>query len=257
MSEAPVFDGEIAVTGNEQRAGVVTLHLASPPEFRSARAGQFLFLASHRGGAPLLGRPMSILGADDSLSVAFTVFSGATALLAASERGERLHVFGPLGEPFGEMPHDVLVIADGTHFGTLLGFAIERARERRPVDVVFVTRPPDRPAGPATAGEQDTVLAERFERVARSIRVVPLERLESVLDHAPPDAVAAGASNAAMAIVQREAEHRGIAGRAALQTAMPCGLGACQGCIFPRRAGGWLRVCDGPVFDLSEPEFGG
>jgi len=256
MSGPPVFDGEVAVLSNEQRAGVVTLTLACPPEFESARAGQFLFIASHRAGAPLLGRPMSILGTRDGVAVTFTVYSAATAILAAAERGERLHVFGPLGEPFGQMPQAMLVITDGTHFGTLLGFVQERAGAGHPADVVFITRPPDWRAGPITAAEQDAVLAGRFERVARSIRAVPLDRLESVLDHAPPDAIAAGASDAAMAIVQREAERRAIPGRAALQTAMPCGLGACQGCIFPRRGGGWLRVCDGPVFDLAAPDFG-
>jgi dihydroorotate dehydrogenase electron transfer subunit len=153
------------------------------------------------------------------------------------------------------MPDDVLLIADGTHFGTLLGFARERADGGRPVDTIFVTRPPERPAGAVTAGEQDAVLADRFAALSRSMRAVPLGELEAALEEAPPHAVAAGASNAAMAIVQRVAERRGVAGRAALQTAMPCGLGACQGCIFPRRGGGWLRVCDGPVFPLSEPEF--
>lgn len=256
MKGQPVFDGRIAVLHNEARAGVVTLTLASPPEFETARAGQFLMVSSLRPGAPLLARPMSILATRPSLSITFTVYSDATRMLAEAERGERLHVTGPLGEPFGEMPHEVLAVADGTHFGTLLGFAHERAAERRPADVVFITRPPEQRAGPVNAAEQDAVLAERFERVARSIRVVPPDMLDSVLAHAPPDAIAAGASNAAMRIVQADAEGRGIPGRAALQTAMPCGLGACQGCIFPRRGGGWLRVCDGPVFPLGEPEFG-
>lgn len=255
MTGAPVFDGEVAVVGNEQRAGVVTLHLERPEEFRAARAGQFALIASHRAGAPLLARPMSLLGTTPHLAVAFTVFGGGTQLLADAGRGERLHVVGPLGEPFGEMPDDVLLVTDGTHFGTLLGFASERAGQGRPVDVVYVTRPPEQRAGPVSAGAQDAVLAERFERVARSIRVEGIDRLDSLLDHAPPEAVAAGASDAVMRIVQREAERRGLPGRAALQTAMPCGLGACQGCIVPRRGGGWLRVCDGPVFDLAEPEF--
>jgi len=249
----PVFDGEIAVIHNEARAGVVTLTLASPPEFEGARAGQFLMVASLRPGAPLLARPMSILSARPSLAITFTVYSEATRMLAEAARGERLHVTGPLGEPFGDMPDDVLVVADGTHFGTLLGFAHERAAAGRPADVCFVERPA---GGRPGASEQDTVLTERFERVARSIRVVPFEKLDSILSHAPPEAIAAGASNAAMRIVQEDAGARGIPGRAALQTAMPCGLGACQGCIFPRRAGGYLRVCDGPVFPLSEPEFG-
>jgi dihydroorotate dehydrogenase electron transfer subunit len=30
---------------------------------------------------------------------------------------------------------------------------------------------------------------------------------------------------------------------------MACGVGACQGCALPARAGGYLRACaDGPVF---------
>jgi dihydroorotate dehydrogenase electron transfer subunit len=254
MTDGAVFDGDVRLVANDQAAGVVTLTLESPNEFEGARAGQFALVASHRPGAPLLARPMSILGTTP-LRIAFTVFGGGTQLLAEAEPGEALHLVGPLGRPFGALAENTLLVTDGTHFGTLLALAQERFAAERPVDAIFVTRPPDRPAGPVTAGEQDAVLAARFEASARSLRTLPLDRLEQALADTDPGAVAAGASNAAMAVVQRVFEERAIAGEAALQTAMPCGLGACQGCIFPVRSGGWVRVCEGPVFPLDAPAF--
>ena len=48
------------------------------------------------------------------------------------------------------------------------------------------------------------------------------------------------------------AEH-GVAGQAALETAMGCGFGACLGCAVPHLAGRFALCCkDGPVFRLDE-----
>jgi hypothetical protein len=39
----------------------------------------------------------------------------------------------------------------------------------------------------------------------------------------------------------------------ALEAGMACGVGACFGCVVPRRGGGYLRVCvEGPVIDAAE-----
>jgi dihydroorotate dehydrogenase electron transfer subunit len=48
------------------------------------------------------------------------------------------------------------------------------------------------------------------------------------------------------------AEH-GVAGEAALETAMGCGFGACLGCAVPHVSGRYALCCkDGPVFALDE-----
>ncbi len=43
---------------------------------------------------------------------------------------------------------------------------------------------------------------------------------------------------------------RHVPAQLALEAGMACGFGACYGCVVPKRAGGYLRVCvDGPVVD--------
>ncbi len=43
--------------------------------------------------------------------------------------------------------------------------------------------------------------------------------------------------------------HRGIPAHLSAEQWMACGVGACQGCVLPARAGGYLRACaDGPIF---------
>jgi dihydroorotate dehydrogenase electron transfer subunit len=45
----------------------------------------------------------------------------------------------------------------------------------------------------------------------------------------------------------------GVAGQAALETAMGCGYGACLGCAVSRSDGRYALCCrDGPVFDFAE-----
>jgi dihydroorotate dehydrogenase electron transfer subunit len=251
----PVFDGDVPLVKREAAEDVVTLSLERPAEFANARPGQFAMVATNRPGGPLLARPMSILSAEPHLKITFTIFGEATERLAETQPGETVHVFGPLGRPFLGLLPGLVIVTDGTHFGTLLGLAQERSREGQAAHVVFVTRPPDWRAGSTTAARQDAVLADRFAAVARTLTTTPLDGLEAELEASEPDAIAAGAGNAAMAIVQSLADRRGIEGQAALQTAMPCGLGACQGCIFPLRDGGHVRVCDGPVFPLDAPAF--
>jgi len=253
--DRPVFDGDVPLVDSEIAEDVVTLSLERPGEFAHARPGQFVMVAARRPGGPLLARPMSILGVEPFLRITFTIFGDATERLAQTRPGEALHVFGPLGDPFRGLLPGLLVVTDGTHFGTLLALAEERSREGQAADVVYVTRPPEWRAGSTTAARQDAVLADRFAAAAATLTTVPIDRLEGELLSARPHAIAAGAGNAAMKIVQRVAETAGTPGEAALQTGMPCGLGACQGCVFPLRKGGYVKVCEGPVFPLHEPEF--
>ena len=53
-------------------------------------------------------------------------------------------------------------------------------------------------------------------------------------------------------LAELAAEH-GVRGKAALETPMGCGYGACLGCAVPHVDGRWALCCkDGPVFGLDE-----
>lgn len=249
----PLFAGNVALASITEVAGVVTMTFAAPPAFATARAGQFLLAGSNRDGAPLLPRPMSIL-ATDPLTIAFGWQGEGTRLLSAAIPGEPIHLFGPLGHPFAALPAGTLLVAEGAHFGTLLALASELSAAGRTTEVLFITRPDSAAAGPVSAGEQDRALMAMFAPVAT---VTPVSRADLVgaLSARSPAAIVAGASDAAMAVIQRHAEERKVPGQAALQVAMPCGIGACQSCIRKMRDGAYRLVCKGPVFPLDEPAF--
>jgi 2-polyprenylphenol hydroxylase and related flavodoxin oxidoreductases len=56
-----------------------------------------------------------------------------------------------------------------------------------------------------------------------------------------------------LAAVDALALEQGVSAQLSAEQWMACGVGACQGCVLPARAGGYLRACaDGPVFSQGE-----
>ncbi|MBJ3776266.1 iron-sulfur cluster-binding protein [Acuticoccus mangrovi] len=255
MSEAPIFDGDLKVLGAEEEAGVVMMTLESPPQFAGARPGQFLLASANRPGAPLLGRPLSILSVEPELRFGFGIVGAGTRVLAEVAAGETVHVVGPLGHPFPDLADDVLIVTDTSHFGTLLALAEERDIAGQRLNAVFVTRPDDAPAGAVGAAEQDSFVLSLFAGVCNDLIATPLDGLEAALDEIGPAMIAAGASDTVMARLQAYAEARSIPGHAALQAPMACGIGACLVCIRRLRSGEVINVCEGPVAPLDAPVF--
>ncbi len=249
----PVFAGDVAVRAIEETAAVTTMTFDAPATFQSARAGQFMLVSSNREGAPLLARPMSIIGTDP-LEIAFGYQGEGTRLIAAALPGEALHLFGPLGHPFEPLGPDAVIVVEGAHFGTMLALCHERRAAGQTTRVLFVTRPPEAPAGPATAGEQDAALIAMFEPLA-DVQQVTGEAVADALAAARPAAVAAGAFDHVMAVVQDWCEREGVPGVAALQVAMPCGIGACKSCIRKFRDDRYHLVCEGPIFPIEAVAF--
>ena len=59
-----------------------------------------------------------------------------------------------------------------------------------------------------------------------------------------------------MRIVALKCRDANVSCQVSLETHMACGLGACLGCTFPAREGGYKHVCkDGPVLSANEVEW--
>lgn len=253
LGAPPVYAGDVAVRAIAEHAGVTTITFDAPNLFAAAAPGQFLLASSNRDGAPLLARPMSIIDTDP-LTISFGYQGEGTRLIAAAVPGEPLHLFGPLGLPFEPLGPDLLVVVEGAHFGTMLALCRARAAAGEATTVLFVLRPAAAPAGPVTAGEQDAALAAMFAPYA-TVETLPAAAVPDALAARRPAAVAAGASDAVMAAVQAHCADTGAPGVAALQVAMPCGIGACRACVKPARDGGLIAVCEGPIFPIAAPRF--
>ena len=98
------------------------LRLEAPAMARLIRPGQFVMVRPGSEGAsdPLLGRPLALYevvrdpsGAAVALDIVYLVVGRGTAALAQRKPGERVMVWGPLGNGFGPPPEGSVVFVAG------------------------------------------------------------------------------------------------------------------------------------------------
>lgn len=256
------------------------LRLDDPAMARSIRPGQFLMVRAGSGTDPLLGRPFALYdvardvrGVPVALDVVYLVVGRGTAALARCRPGDRLPVWGPLGNGFGPPPHGPVVFVAGgigqTPFlalgrwwlgGAPFGASDDAARgpfatsatllygvrtaalaagvdDFRAVGIEVELATDDGTAG--HHGFATDLLARRLERGARPAKVVGC---------GPP---------AMLAALARLVERHGIACDLSLENHMACGFGACFSCVTPIRqpdgSTDLLRICvEGPIFPAAD-----
>jgi dihydroorotate dehydrogenase electron transfer subunit len=251
------------------------------------RPGQFLMIrpASPSATDPLLGRPFALYdvvrngaGQPVALDVVYLVLGRGTTALAACQSGDRLSVWGPLGNGFGPPPLGPVVFVAGgigqTPFLALgrwwlgqvpfgetseadLEFDAKRGAFATSVTLLYGVRTAALAAGvedfrgagiavelatdDGTAGYHGFVtdlLAQRLERGQRPARVVGC---------GPP---------AMLAALSRLVARHAVSCDLSLENHMACGFGACFSCVAPiRQSDGTTdlrRVCvEGPIFPAS------
>ena len=107
-----VVQQTVAVVLNEQVAqDTFLLRLDAPEIARTIIPGQFLMVRAGSTNDPLLGRPFALYdvvrdgsGAPRYVDVVYLVIGRGTKALAQAAPGERLPVWGPLGNGFGPAP---------------------------------------------------------------------------------------------------------------------------------------------------------
>jgi dihydroorotate dehydrogenase electron transfer subunit len=256
------------------------IRLADPEMARAIRPGQFLMIRPASGTDPLLGRPFALYdvardgdGTPIGLDVVYLVLGRGTAALASRRPGDRLTVWGPLGNGFGPPPSggEAVFVAGGigqTPFLALgrwwLGQAPygEEAPPAGPfassATLLYGVRTEALAAGvedfrkagigvelatdDGSAGHRGFVtdlLVERLRRGRRPAKVVGC---------GPPPMLAA---------LSRIAGREGLDCDLSLENHMACGFGACFSCVAPIRqpdgSTDLRRVCvEGPIFPAAE-----
>ncbi len=230
------------------------------PEVRvAARAGQFAMIRVPGEPRVFLGRPMSIMGAGDSIELLVQEVGKGTRALAALRAGDRLDMVAPLGRPFPDPVPGVtdVLIGGGVGAAPLLLMAREAMTAGRRVTFVY---------GGRSAG--DLVLAREAAEVSSLVPVtedgsagemgLATRPLPAILGAAGPARVVACGPVRMMAAAARIASEAGAGCVACLEALMACGVGACLGCAVPARAGGYIHVCtDGPPVDAALVEWEG
>ena len=263
---------EGVVSGNVEIAPACwRLEIRCPELARSARPGQFVMLRCRQGLDPLLSRAFSVAdvvregGEPVGIVVLQVVIGVGTQALAERVVGEAIGLLGPLGNPYdlGTVDEHMVLVAGGIGAAPFL-FVARALRERsstqrvtylvggRDADHVYL-------AGEIRGLGCDVGVATDDGSQGHHGYVTQL--LEPHLR--PGVRVLACGPNPmfkSLAKVVEEARAGGLAFPCEVSTeeTMPCGYGACAGCVVPLRSDAhpdgyrYGKSCvEGPVFPVE------
>jgi dihydroorotate dehydrogenase electron transfer subunit len=258
------------------------VRLADPAMARAILPGQFLMIRTGAGTDPLLGRPFALYdvardssGTPEAIDVVYLVVGRGTAALAALRAGDRVTVWGPLGNGFGPPPDGPAVFVAGgigqTPFLALGRWWLGRAPYGVPSPAPRLPSPTFASSATLLYGVRSADLAAGVDDFRRAGIAVELatddgtaghhgyvtELLARRLERGERPAKVVGCGPPAMlAALSRLVARHAVACDLSLENHMACGFGACFSCVAPiRQADGSTdlrRVCvEGPIFPSS------
>jgi dihydroorotate dehydrogenase electron transfer subunit len=232
--------------GQEQFYELVLAH----PGWAGWRPGQFVMLRPERWSAsPLLPRPFSIASVgDDGLHILFQVVGQGTRLLAGLLPGEKVVLWGPLGNGF-TIPQGrrLLLLAGGMGIAPFLGLSLAHP-EPEQLELVFGHRV-DRACYPYERLHSRIKAEAHRQATDEDIHrfVAFLERKAE--EYVPDGMILACGPEPFLKAVQGISAGLKIPAQISLERRMACGVGACLGCVVEKRGEGPVQSCTrGPVF---------
>ncbi|HVX10528.1 MAG TPA: dihydroorotate dehydrogenase electron transfer subunit [Pirellulales bacterium] len=245
--------------------------------------GQFVMVRLAGYDDPLLGRPLAlydtVLGGNGEpigIDLVYLVTGKLTGKLAAFTSGQKLDVWGPLGNGFSPQPaRHLILVAGGIGQTPFVAMTREALRGRSYGNSPRMASAADRVTLCYGARTVEYLAGiEDFERAGATVRLSTDDGsagkhglVTTLLD----EALAAEADLAEcrvlccgpepmMAAVAKLAARYGVRCEVSLETPMACGIGICFTCVARVRdeQGGWdyRRTCvEGPVFDARSIFF--
>lgn len=273
---------ETAIIENEWIAKqTMRIRVAAPEMAEHVVPGQFFMIRNPAGNDPLIGRALALYDcAQDAsgwIDLVYLVKGKLTTSLSQLGPGNRVALWGPLGNGFPANPTDHLIMVAGgigqTPFLTLAKEALGNQRFGQDgirdsgyadrVSFCYGVRTADYLAGVdqfRDAGCDVHVASEDGSQpdgsVGKKERVT--DTLLRVLDDSKainPRIVCCG-PEPMMEAVAEIAKERSVACQVSLETPMACGIGICFTCVAKvKDDDGWdyKRTCvEGPVFDSEQ-----
>ena len=242
--------------------------------------GQFIMLRLAGVDDPLIGRPLALYdtvppigeedGAGEQIDVVYLVKGKLTSRLVEYQPGQRLDVWGPLGNGFPAEPIGHLILVAGgigqTPFLALAQEALGKRRygdrSRRPARSGRVTLCYGARTADLLAGVEDFQAAGVDVRIAtddgsRGHHGLVTDLLRQTLAESDEDRrIVCCGPEPMMEAVAKVAAQTDTSCLVSLETPMACGIGICFTCVARVRDanGQWdyKRTCvDGPVFDAG------
>lgn len=248
------------------------IRLHAPELARAIRPGQFLMIRLLGSNDPLLGRPFALYdtvldeaGQPIAVDVVYLVVGKLTGLLAELRPGERVEVWGPLGNGFPDL-HDldhIALVAGGigqtpflAHVRDLLGTRGYGGRSPRRVaqrvSLYYGVRTAELSAGVADFRAAGAAVHLASDDGTLGFHGFVTQLLET---HEPPHHLVGCGPEAMLHALANLAGRWNVPCHLSLETPMACGVGICFSCVTRvRTEDGWdyRRVCvDGPVFNAD------
>lgn len=262
MSQSSLYDLAVidnvpfGLTGTHGRFFALRLER---PGWKSWAPGQFVMIRPQGWALDMpWARPFSICRVStNELVIFFQVAGRGTEKMAALRRGDRVHLWGPLGNRFAvEGGTPTLLLAGGIGIAPFVGYA-ERHPTPGVLSMVFSHRQPEDCYPVETLGERIDV--ESFQEDSPEDLQWLLNHVRSrIAAYAAKDGlVLACGPSPFLKAVQGYALESGARCQLSLENRMACGVGACLGCVtrttekypVPEKAGTPVQTCNhGPVF---------
>jgi dihydroorotate dehydrogenase electron transfer subunit len=261
------------------------VRFAAPEIARRIQPGQFVMLRIAGYNDPLIGRPLALYDTygpevnPDSLSVVYLVKRKFTTRMASLQAGQKIDVWGPLGNGFIPEPTEhLLMVAGGIGQTPFLAVAKEALGQRRygsqlrwPTPVRHVTFC----YGARTADYLTGI--EDFEKLGVSVKIATddgsrghhglvtdlvnqtITESHGANGRGAPRILCCGPEPMMEAVAHLAAQEN-VPCQVSLETPMACGIGICFTCVAKVRdeQGDWdyKRTCvEGPVFDATKIEW--
>lgn len=273
----------VIVSHRQTAANTYRLRVECPIIAASAEAGQFAMLRIADRVDPLLGRPLAFYdtyrSADDDTprgerserrfaDFVYVAHGRFTTALKSLGPGERMTLWGPLGNGYSDVPTTghLLLVAGGIGQTALLTLGRDRAAAGERVTFCWGA------SRGAAFGDIDD-----FRRAGLDVHLATLDGstgqrgtvidlLDSLYpasaggDSDVPRHVTCCGPDGMMAAVSRWSEGRGLGCHVSLEAPMACGIGICFTCVARVKddEGSWdyKRTCiEGPVFAAERIEW--
>jgi dihydroorotate dehydrogenase electron transfer subunit len=277
-----IWHGEAAVAENAQLArDTFRIRLDCPEIAGRVVPGQFLMLRMEAGNDPLLGRPLALYdvirdrGVPRWIDIVYLTIGKMTKRLADVIPGEKMQIWGPLGNGFAPDPADhLLMVAGGIGQTPFMALAKEYlgletygdAVSRKPVRAKKVTLCYGAKSAEYLAGMDDfrsngveVRLSTDDGSAGHRGLVTELMAPAAASENGVCRVVACG-PEPMLDAVGKIAAKLNLPCRVSLETPMACGIGICFSCVAKIRdeSGSWdyRRTCvEGPVFDAEKVQF--
>ena len=245
-------------------AGSWLIWLRCPEISREARPGQFIMVRC--GEELILPRPFSIHQVnDDGMALFYAVWEDGkgTGWLSQRKAGDKVEIFGPLGNSFSIYPtsQKLLLVAGGIGISPLY-FLAEQARDNGySVKLLRGASGESKPSGEENPSQHypeellprgieiETITSSRDGQtgmVLELLRPKVIDWADQVFTCGPMPMYRD------MAVQKPKLKLEGKPVQISLEVRMGCGLGVCYGCTVKTR-NGLKQVCkDGPIFDLED-----